>query len=244
MTLAHLSDLHIGKSEDRRVTCRALNDALIDNGVDLAVVTGDVTEHGLHSEFREFKTIFSGLLDAGKMIFVPGNHDHWNEGVARSMMEDRIKVFRCPGFMLVALDSTGPHNRWRHAGHGKIDERIIERTLSAVGQADKNDFVAIALHHHLLPLPVDQWLEKISDFLRLPFAAELKLGQLLLEELRGKCDLVLHGHRHQPMEKIFDEGLRALNLYNAGSSTQLRGFRIFEIGDGRLVGQPNWFELV
>lgn len=242
MILAHLSDLHLGKSDKHRAAALALSAALSKKNVDHTVVTGDLTEHGLNSEFRLFQSIFSTQLEAKKFTIIPGNHDRLNDEVADKMMGERVSLTALPGFRLVAVDSTGPHNRWRYAGHGKMDIDLIEKTMDLVRQTPATDFVAIAMHHHLLPLPVDLWLEKISDIFFLPFAAELKLGRALLERLKGKCDLVLHGHRHAATEINFAQEGRGLSLYNAGSSTKLGRFRLFEIGDGKMKRPPIWIE--
>ncbi|MBI5654280.1 metallophosphoesterase [Candidatus Uhrbacteria bacterium] len=242
MLIAHLSDLHLGKSDKHRDAAFALHRAILANKVDRTIVTGDITEHGLEEEFALFKKIFNDSLEPDRMTIVPGNHDRLNDEVAKNMMESKVLVTRLPGFMLIAIDSTGPHNRWRHAGHGKIDESIINKTLGFIDRVASSDFVIVALHHHLLPLPEDLWVEKISDWLRLPFAAELKLGKTLLDKLKGRCDLVLHGHRHAPMEKTAIEQYRSLGIYNAGSSTKLGRFRIFDIRDGRLIEPPKWVE--
>jgi 3',5'-cyclic AMP phosphodiesterase CpdA len=242
MTLAHLSDLHLGKSAKHRTAALALCDALLGNGVDHAIVTGDITEHGLISEFDQFKDIFAEFLDEGRISLVPGNHDRLNDEAANGMMRDRIELMRLPGFSLISVDTTGPHNRWRYAGHGKLDDRLIQEILSLAKEAAATDFVAVAMHHHLLPLPEDLWLEWFSEILRLPFAAELKRGRDLLDRLQGHCDLVLHGHRHASTENRFSKDGRELTLYNAGSSTKLGQFRIFDIQNGRLVGLPVWIQ--
>ncbi len=242
MLLAHLSDLHLGKSPRHAATSLALREAVINHGVDHTIITGDITEHGKASEYDTFKKIFSNLLESGRVTVVPGNHDRLGDEVAKDMMEGQVVLTVRSGLHLISVDSTGSHNRWRHASHGKISAQLIARITELVEQALPSDFVAVALHHHLLPLPEDLWVEKISGLLRLPFASELKLGRKLLERLQNKCDVVLHGHRHQAMEKTLP-GVRDLRLYNAGSSTMLKGFRLFDIENGRLLTPPVWISI-
>jgi Icc protein len=99
----------------------------------------------------------------------------------------------------------------------------------------------LLLHHHPLALPEETWLERWSERLRLPYCSELPLGRELLRRVRGRCDLVLHGHRHVPREiHLGAPGERPLALYNAGSSTQLRRARLFSHADGALAGPPRW----
>jgi Icc protein len=58
----------------------------------------------------------------------------------------------------------------------------------------------------------------------------------LLERVRGRCDLVLHGHRHVPVHFRHEHGERALEVSNAGRSTALSAFRVFSHDGARLMG--------
>ena len=72
----------------------------------------------------------------------------------------------------------------------------------------------------------------------LPWTAELQRGPALLHLLRGRCDLVLHGHRHVPAELVLGAAeARPLRVVNAGSSTDLGRHRVFSHAAGRLTGQ-------
>ena len=54
--------------------------------------------------------------------------------------------------------------------------------------------------------------------------------------LRGRCDLVLHGHRHVPRARtLFADDARPLGLYNAGCTPALGRFRVFAHAGGRLL---------
>lgn len=249
MTIAHLSDLHLGKSGKNQTACLALRDAILAHDIDHIIVTGDITEHGMATELETFKDIFRDLLGSGKVTIVPGNHDRLGDEAAKSMMDGRVGLTTGQGFRVMAIDSTGPHNRRSYASHGKVDDAIIDRVMELIEGTPPEDFIIVALHHHLLPLPEDLWLETFSKWLHLPFAAELRLGRKLLEKLQDKCDLVLHGHRHAASEKILrkegveaDCGGRDLFLYNAGSSTALGRFRVFDVENGKLKGPPRWIE--
>ncbi len=242
-TIAHISDLHLDGSPKSFAAAVAIRDALSANNADHIVLTGDVTDRGRHAEFEQFKTTFSSFMEAGRLTIVPGNHDRLGDGIARHLMQGtRVDCVRTDGLHLVRVDSTGPHNQNVVLGHGKIDESTIAETESAIRQAGPSDLVVVALHHHLLPLPEDLFIEKLATWFKLPIAKELRLGNELLNRLRGTCDLILHGHRHVPMEALFTDTARTLGLYNAGSTTELNRFRIFTHDAGRLIGQPEWVE--
>jgi len=102
--------------------------------------------------------------------------------------------------------------------------------------------VVLALHHHLLPLPDEHAVERLSAFLGWPFTAELERGRELLDRLHGRCGLVLHGHRHIPRGVRVHDERGEVRIYNAGSSTLLGGVRIFEHAGGRLVNGPWWLQ--
>lgn len=69
--IAHLSDLHFGRTDPGAVD--GLRAALAALGPDLVVVSGDLTQRALHAEFRAAR----GFLDSlgSPWLAVPGNHD-------------------------------------------------------------------------------------------------------------------------------------------------------------------------
>lgn len=242
-TIAHLSDLHLGRSPREFSAASALRDALQNSAIDHVIVTGDVVDHGRDAEFAQFIELFRAFQDVGRLTVVPGNHDRLGDAVARKMMDGfRVDCVRRPGLFILRIDTTGPHNRFFLAGHGKIDDTAIDETDRLLADAGTEDLVVVALHHHPLPLPEDLLSEKLSTLLHLPYAAELSLGKKLVERLHGRCDLILHGHRHVPTEKVFSGAGRELAIYNAGSSTELGRVRIFSHDRGKLLGRPSWLQ--
>ena len=85
-------------------------------------------------------------------------------------------------------------------------------------------------------------LERLSAFLGWPFTAELARGRELIDRVRARCKLVLHGHRHIPRGVRLRSEWGDVDVYNAGSSTNLGGARVFEHADGLLVHQPWWLQ--
>jgi 3',5'-cyclic AMP phosphodiesterase CpdA len=238
-TLAHLSDLHFGAGERAAESAAALCRTLASARVDHVVVTGDVTHRGRYDELAEFEDAFAEL--DGRLTVVPGNHDRLGDDAASELMSGgRVQVDARGGLHVVRVDSTGPHNRYVFAGHGELtleDLHAIDEALEAPADA----LVVVILHHHPLPLPEEEPLEKIASFVGLPFAAELDRGRTLLERLRGRADLVLHGHRHVPAaHTLYATEERPLRVFNAGSSTELGRARLFAHAGGRLVAPPAW----
>jgi 3',5'-cyclic AMP phosphodiesterase CpdA len=241
-SLAHLSDLHIGagrKADDRAA---ALSDLLLSSGVEHLVVTGDITHRGRREELERFRRIFAPWISDGKLTAVPGNHDCLGDGVDSEIMcGARVAVKESPGLYLVLVNSTGPHNRSWIKGHGMLTPTDIDDIVRALAGAPKGSLVALLLHHHVVPLPGENLVEHLFSWVGWPFADELGTGGALLEAIRGRCDLLLHGHRHHPVTiPMFQDLSRPMILCNAGSSTRLGAARVFSHGEGRVLGVPGW----
>jgi 3',5'-cyclic AMP phosphodiesterase CpdA len=241
-TLAHLSDLHLGRSLDGDRVAARLCEAVVAGEIDHVVVTGDVTHRGRLDEAALFFRLFGELAAAGRLSVVPGNHDRLGDDVGAALMAGgRVEVAPSPGLHLVRIDSTAPHNRFLLAGHGEICRRMLDEVEAALAAAPSGALVALALHHHPVPLPTETWPESLATRLGWPWASELGLGRELIELASGRCDLVLHGHRHTPRAlRCGTPGARPMALFNAGSSTALGGFRVFTHVAGALVGRPFW----
>ncbi len=235
-SLAHISDLHLGRTPAEAGALRATVAALVEAAVDHVVVTGDVTNRGRLDELATFRRLIAPLAD--RLTVVPGNHDRLGEDAGRLLMRGRVAVDRRPGLHLVRLDSTAPHNRSLLDCHGRLSLADVDEVAAAVDQARPGDLVAVLLHHHVHPLPGDDLWERLAGLVGLPWTAELTAGRTLLERIRGRCDLVLHGHRHVPAELVLDqEAARPLRVVNAGCSTGLGRTRLFVHAAGRITGE-------
>lgn len=239
-TLAHLSDLHLGRSPDGDAEVARAVAAL--DGIDHVVISGDVTHRGRAGEHAQFEALFGDLVARGRVSVVPGNHDRLGDDLgARLHQGPRVQARAAAGLFVVRVDSTGAHNRFLLAGHGRLDDDVVDQAARAVAAAPAGHLVVVTLHHHPLPLPEETLPERVASRVGLPYAQELRLGARLLHRLRGRCDLVLHGHRHVPRATtLFGGDARPLGLYNAGSTPALGRFRVFAHAAGRLLGAPGW----
>jgi 3',5'-cyclic AMP phosphodiesterase CpdA len=241
-TLAHLSDLHVGRGSNACDAAFRLREALLDEDVGHVIVTGDVTHRGRTREADRFHELFQPLARQGKLTLIPGNHDRLNDDVRPRLMDGpRVQLEEREGLYLIRVDSTGDHNRRWIDGHGELlfdDVRQVDRLLA---RAPSNALCAVLLHHHPLPLPEEDPFETLVTWIGWPNARELDGGRQLMEVLRGRCDLLLHGHRHVPAEvRLFENEPRPLRVYNAGSTTELERFRVFQHREGALLGEPSW----
>jgi 3',5'-cyclic AMP phosphodiesterase CpdA len=144
----------------------------------------------------------------------------------------------------VRVDSTAPHNRSWINGHGSLDDADLDAIDAALDAAPAGVLVVIALHHHVLPMPDEHVAERLSSWLGFVFTSELARGRELLRRVRGRCDLVLHGHRHVPRGARLFGAPRPMHVFNAGSSTELARVRVFSHdGRGLLLGAPLWLDV-
>lgn len=242
-TLAHLSDLHLGRSPASDAQARHLCLALLDAAVDHVVVTGDLTHRGRLAEWQRFREVFAPFLEAGRMTLIPGNHDRLGDDLGERIMPGpRVQVQRAPGLFLVRLNSTGPHNRSWLTGHGMVTGEDLQEVERALDGAPDGELVVVLLHHHPTPLPDEHTMEKLSSLMGWKFTSELEVGADLLARLHGRCDLVLHGHRHRPGGRTAHDGARPLRVFNAGSSTELRRGCVFTHERGRLSAPLRWVD--
>jgi 3',5'-cyclic AMP phosphodiesterase CpdA len=245
-TLAHLSDLHFGASHFSLPRAEAIVRTLLAAEIDHVVVTGDITDGGRDEDMELFHRTFAPLQARGRLTVVPGNHDRLGDDAGARLMDGRrVDVVERPGLFLVRVDSTGPHNRTSLlAGHGRICQRVLAEMTEALGRAPAGALVALTLHHHPLVLPEESFFERLANAFRLPFAAELSLGHEMLRQALGRCDLVLHGHRHIPSAHILAPGsARPLRVYNAGSTTLRGGMNVFSHAAGALLREPRWLRV-
>ena len=185
-TLAHLSDLHFGQGPAREAMARALCQVLIESTIGHVVVTGDITNKGRDVEMSLFLDVFAPLFRQGRLTVVPGNHDRIGDDAGRALMKGRrVAVEEHPGLYLVLVDSTAEHDRGYWACHGELTRRMLDEVDAALDAAPEQSLVAVLMHHHLVALPVESWLERISERLRLPTPASYGSAESCWSECRG-----------------------------------------------------------
>jgi 3',5'-cyclic-AMP phosphodiesterase len=242
---AHISDLHLGRSAEGDATAARLCQRLMESGIDYVIATGDLTHRGLRRELHAFRVTFEPLIAAGRLIMVPGNHDCLGEDVSGDIMPGaRVQTVMLPGVFVVRVNSTAPHNRSWINGHGNLDDDDLCAIDAALDAAPAGALVVIALHHHVIRMPDEHAVERLSSWLGFAYTAELARGRDLINRVRGRCDLILHGHRHKPRGARLFGAPRPVHVLNAGSSTELERVRVFaHDGRGSLQGAPLWLDV-
>lgn len=192
--IAHLSDPHLDGSEEARSRLRRITSYLreFQRPVDVVLVTGDLADHGLESEYAELAAELK--LDVPVLV-LPGNHDvsaPLRTGLAPfvdSAGEGHPvhQVHDVGAARFVLLDTSVPGE-----DHGLLSAESLA-WLDAVLAEPVDGLLFVAFHHPPFALnhPVlDQWL--------------LRSGPELEAVLRGKpITALLAGHVHNGLATTY-----------------------------------------
>src|SRR6185503_21221533 len=103
--LAHLSDLHVGRSDEDDAQAERLARALAEIGIDHVLLTGDVTHRGRWREWATFERLFEPLLGSGRLTAVPGNHDRLGDDLGDAIMAgERVQCVTRDGLHIVRVN--------------------------------------------------------------------------------------------------------------------------------------------
>ncbi len=205
MLLVQISDIHCGPIF-RRETFRSAVKEINGLSPDVVLVTGDLTEDGLMSEFKMAASELSELK-AEKIIYVSGNHDYRSTGyLLFKQFFPFLQVTELEEAVIAVLSSARPDRDDGEVGHRQ--NLWLERTLEKY----KDRMKIVAIHHHVIPVP-DTGADQITV---------IDAGDALRSLTKSKVDLVLCGHRHRPWKWKLED----MQVIHAGSVSceKLRGF--------------------
>jgi len=135
--IAHLSDPHIDLSDVLLDRLRSVVDRL--SVVDAILVTGDIADHGLDTEYRAFL----GEFPSHPRVVVPGNHD--DRAMFERALGSRNSVLDLDDVRIVGLDSSVPGE-----DYGLLDAETLDFARDAIASAPGS--VVLAMHHHSVPV--------------------------------------------------------------------------------------------
>ncbi len=154
MTIAHFSDLHFG-----RIAHPGIVDALVqevnDRTVDLAVLSGDLTQRARHAEFEAAQRMMDAMTPP--TMVVPGNHDvyPWWRPYRRLVTplrrykqyvtDDLAPSFEADGVSVLGL-STAYGATVKGGRVGPADREALREYF---GAENTDAFNVLVLHHHL-----------------------------------------------------------------------------------------------
>lgn len=245
MVFAHISDVHVldlaGVSVSRYLNKRlsgllnlamkrrnahpvalleAVVDDLLERPVDHVVLTGDLTNLSLPSEFSRAREVLEPIARPALLSVVPGNHDIYTRGSARARRfesyfgdlmwagtdVDRLYPWykRVGPVNLVGLCSAVP--RLPLVATGEVSAAQLARLTEFATEYDFRHEFTIGLVHHNLHLR-----SRRKDLLH----GMKNRDQVLATCSEAGIDMLLHGHTH--IANRFKYG--AMRVLGSGSST-------------------------
>ncbi|MEW6144121.1 MAG: metallophosphoesterase [Thermodesulfobacteriota bacterium] len=226
--LVHLSDLHFGR-EDEDKKASILED-LHEESPDIIVITGDILDFPYSSFYKSAQDFYNKLVSiTGNNVFcVPGNHDltripllkrKFKSSFGEAGTFGRFITINHMDLFIAGIDTSDIWNFFTTKGKiRKSDWESVENIINMVKQ-DKGEsrfnssYKIFLLHHHPLPTKDD----KSEGILYLK-----ESGKFLAFLVDEGFDLVLHGHKHDPIEQLLSYNVggegEELVILSAGTS--------------------------
>jgi len=281
MRIAHISDLHIlalqgavpfrlfnkratgyanlrfhRKHRHKLELLRAVADHLAGANIDHVVITGDVSNLALETEFAAVRRILDDVLglSPSAVSIVPGNHDVYTRGAVRDQ-----RFFR---YFEPYLTSDFPEHRVSHGGAmfpvvklrgpaafiglstalprlpfvaaGKLGDPQLDKLQRILELPEVRARTPVILIHHPLHNPltwIKTQLEGLEDASR--------LSRLLGGLERG---LLLHGHLHRRVHRKLLTSTGHVDVVGATSASlahenpqRMAGFNLYELSNDGLI---------
>lgn len=221
MKIVQLSDLHIGGSYFNQDIFDSIVDEVSNKlKPDVVLITGDLTDDGLVSQFDRARTEVNKLIDTcHNVLILPGNHDYRHTGYLLfkkffASYSYPSNVYKFKNTLVITLGTARPDRDEGEVGHRQ--NLWLEKILSNEKYKEKTTTTTttkiVAMHHHLIGVP-DTGTDKIVI---------VDAGDILRTCLQYKVDLVVCGHKHRP----WLWNLESLDIAYAGTATSAR-FRGF-----------------
>ncbi|ODS35948.1 hypothetical protein BEH94_02590 [Candidatus Altiarchaeales archaeon WOR_SM1_SCG] len=225
MKIAHISDIHYGQQGFNADMLSQCIDEVNALNPDITIVTGDLSMNGLKKEIED---VFEKLkeIDTERLI-IPGNHDTRNVGYLtfERLFGSRYSERLIDDIQILCCDSSEPDLDTGQIG--REGQRWLKEKLENAGAGYK----IIALHHHLIPIPLTgrerNELYDAGDVLKLIYDAGV--------------NLVLNGHKHVPNNWIMESssGITIFSTAGSASSDKLKAdylncYNIIDLSDNRI----------
>ena len=235
MKFIHLSDTHIGKSNNREKTALIV-DWILNNRdkhqSELVIISGDVVDDGEEWQFLQAREQIDRLLGDGFQVFIcPGNHDYGPAGIREnrqsqssfalliSGIEEYPHLQVVDGQAFILLDSMAEEIKkaeiWGAQGNlGEEQLHKLDHMLDEAAGDPGIENVFVVLHHH----PFDfQFYHGLRDQANLKGVISQRINH------PPRVNGLIFGHKH--IEHRFNdpeenkEKLFGINLIYASGST-------------------------
>ncbi len=208
MIIVQLSDIHVGSQFQESMFSKVI-DEVNEIKPDAILITGDLTNEGLISEYEKCKKLIS-KLDCKKIFTISGNHDYRNSGYLVFKKFFPFETINELGndVVLVTVGTARPDRNEGEVGYRQ--NLWLERTMKKY----QNKVKILAMHHHLVGIP-DTGSDRVTV---------IDAGDVLRTILDTNVELVLCGHKHRPWIWNF----KGLSIVNAGTTSSDRTRGLFE----------------
>ncbi|MFJ9447534.1 metallophosphoesterase [Kitasatospora sp. NPDC101235] len=199
LTIAHLSDIHLGQVHRRDGGKRARRRAeqvmayldALPGPLDAVLVTGDLADQGLPEEYRQVAEVLSSRHP---VLICPGNHDHRSPYrevlLGEAPGEEPVnRLHRLPGADVLMLDSSIPGQH-----DGLLDDRTLDWLDAELGSGRSELPALVAFHHPPVELHLP-YVDEIRQF------GEVRLARVLRRHPRVAA--LFCGHSHTPAATTF-----------------------------------------
>ena len=218
---------------------------LLEQDLDMVVVSGDLSTTSLAKEFEVARKHLQPFIDQGKLVTIPGNHDVYTKAAQKKKRYEQffqdchgettgseIYPFVRPvgeDVVFIGLGSavpTGVSGSW-----GRIGEKQLTR-LPIILSEHVNQFRVLLVHHF------------IQDKHGTPGHPRraIRDSERLLEVVKEYgVELILHGHEHARYNYNVPGPKGDIPVYNPGPATRYGaepshqgGYHIYEVSDKSL----------
>ncbi|MFF2080671.1 phosphodiesterase [Kitasatospora sp. NPDC058162] len=199
LTIAHLSDIHLGQVHGRDGGKRARRRAeqvmaylnALPGPLDAVLVTGDLADHGLPEEYEQ---VAKALTSRHPVLTCPGNHDVRAPYRQVLLGEDPSaepvnRLHRLPGADVLMLDSSIPGQH-----DGLLDDPTLDWLDAQLASGRQELPALVAFHHPPVELHIP-YVDGIRQF------GEARLAEVLRRHPRVAA--LLCGHSHTPAATTF-----------------------------------------
>ncbi len=224
--LLQVSDAHFGR--ERTAVVEALVQLTASLSPDIVVLSGDITQRALRSEFAR-AAAFAESLRSKALMVIPGNHDVplFNVvgrlldpygGMRRAFGRSLDQKVSAPDCLVLGVNTT---RRYRHA-QGEISRAQRTHVASELRAASPEQLRVVVTHHPVFVPRVSEQKDRVhgADAAVRSWAA-------------AGADIVLSGHIHLPFVVALHEELESLAkpLWAVGAGTAVSRRTRYDAGN-------------
>lgn len=240
--LAHISDLHFGRTDERVV--EGLVAELNSDRPDLVVVSGDLTQGARGSEFRAARRFLDRLVSP--WVAVPGNHDISPYHLVQRFLDPFARfrryiaqatepVWHDEEIAIVGINSVRSMLLELNWAHGSLSRPQMDRAEERLASLPSSLFRIVVAHHPFLPPAEEPTVRTVGR------AAEA-LGRFE----RAGVKLTLSGHLHRGYARFLEPVLASGHITDVKARSPeraaTRSLLVVQAASAtstRLRGEPN-----